>query len=125
MKNNPHDKPHRIALSVFFVLMIVLMAIGCESGVNSKLTFQYQASNVVVRSTVEIPSTITASNLVVQWRPMTGEVDYRADWVTRSNEGVVKLTSDRDVKILDSTGKLVGVIAEGVVKGMVEGARIP
>lgn len=115
----------KLAIAIIFVLGFCLLFVGCESGVSSKLTFQYQSSNVVVRSTVEIPSTITASNLVVQWRPMTGEVDYRADWVTRSNEGVVKLTSDRNVKILDSTGKLVGVIAEGVVKGVIEGAKTP
>jgi hypothetical protein len=111
-----------IAAGIVFILGFCLLFVGCaHDGVNSTLTYQYRASNVVIRASIEIPSTITASNLVVTWKPMSGEVDYKADYITRSNEGVVKLTAERDVKILDSTGRLVGVIAEGVVKGAVKG----
>ena len=109
---------------VMFVagLFAILSLTGCASGVDTSFAFSmHKSDGTRVSTTVLIPSTITATNLVIEYDITAGVLKYSAGYITRSNEGIAKIRADHDIQVLDKAGNVVGIITKAAVEGAIKG----
>ncbi len=110
-----------IVAAVLTCGLLMLAVSGCAGIYTEIIREDCAPDGTVKRTEIKIPSTITATNLSATLDLEAGTLEYKAGFVTRDNTSVVKAAGDEKAAVIGG----VGTAAGQVVKGALEGAKLP